>query len=57
MKKKTELKKLRIAKETLLSLETRQLVGVAGGGTRIAHDTVDTFFFHVSDGCTGTCLC
>jgi len=46
-KQKTEVKKLRIDRETLLPLGSRQMKEVAGGVTRFDHDTVDTFYFHV----------
>ena len=46
-KQKTEVKKLRIDKETLLPLESRQMKEVAGGGTRFQHDGDVTVFFHV----------
>jgi len=49
MKKQKNVKKLRIDKETLLPLESRQMKEVVGGWSFLAHDDVyDTgsYFYH-----------
>ena len=46
-KQKTQVKKLRIGKETLLPLESPQMKEVAGGLTLYRHDTDATDYVHV----------